>query len=171
MESVTFLRKKNILQMDSEALQKQFRITYTADLRTKACDILRDLLPASTLTNVGLFGNGRYYQNLLTRLYSQELPESSRRAADAHAELNKVIPKFVKRAKRDEYSAQVERQMRVFTAELLHGIIPPHEDSCVLLPLLSSSQDLLGSYFGLKSLRLLQASPPAIIGYSTTIII
>ena len=135
--------KEKYSQMDSEALQKQFRITYNADLRTKACDILRDLLPASTLTNVGLFGNGRYYQNLLTRLYSQEIPESGRRAADAHAELNKVIPKFVKRAKRDEYSAQVERQMRAFTAELLHGIVPADEDSCVLLPSISSSQDLL----------------------------
>ena len=163
--------KEKYSQMDSEALQKQFRITYTADLRTKACDILRDLLPASTLTNVGLFGNGRFYQNLLTRLYSQELPESGRRATDAHAELNKVIPKFVKRAKRDEYSAQVERQMRVFTAELLHGIIPTDEDSCVLLPSVSSSQDLLDRTLALKFLRLLQTSSPTIIGYSTTIIV
>ena len=63
--------KEKYSAMDTEALQKQFRITYNADLRTKACDILRDLLPASTLTNVGLYGNGRFYQNLLTRAIQQ----------------------------------------------------------------------------------------------------
>jgi thymidylate synthase ThyX len=135
--------KEKYSQMDSEALQKQFRITYNADLRTKACDILRDLLPASTLTNVGLFGNGRYYQNLLTRLYTHELPESGRRAAEAHTELNKVIPKFVKRAKRDEYSARNEHQMRTLSVDLLRGITPADEESCVLLPVASSSKDVL----------------------------
>ena len=70
--------------MRTETLQKQFRITYNADLRTKACDVLRGMLPASTLTNVGLFGNGRYYQGLLTRLYSDSLPESNARAVEAH---------------------------------------------------------------------------------------
>jgi thymidylate synthase ThyX len=120
--------------MDTEALQKQFRITYNADLRTKACDILRDLLPASTLTNVGLFGNGRFYQHLLTRLYSHELPECNRRAAEAHAELNKVIPKFVKRAKRDEYSIQVEQHMHQLADDLLKDVAPVPEQPCVLLP-------------------------------------
>ena len=64
--------------MCTDALQKQFRITYNADLKTKACDVLRGLLPAATLTNVGLFGNGRFYQGLLTRLYSHVLPECNR---------------------------------------------------------------------------------------------
>src|SRR5262245_8661759 len=97
--------------LDGEALQKQFRITYNADLRTKACDVLRALLPAATLTNVGLFGNGRFYQNLLTRLYSSALPEASQRASDAHHELNQVIPKFVKRARRDDYVVQTDQRM------------------------------------------------------------
>ncbi|HEY4490945.1 MAG TPA: FAD-dependent thymidylate synthase, partial [Acidobacteriota bacterium] len=82
-------RPEKYSDMDTEALRKQFRITYNADLKTKACDVLRGLLPAATLTNVGLFGNGRYYQSLLTRLYSQVLPECTRRAEAAHAELNK----------------------------------------------------------------------------------
>ncbi|HSE40234.1 MAG TPA: FAD-dependent thymidylate synthase [Acidobacteriota bacterium] len=135
--------KQKYAEMDTEALQKQFRITYNADLRTKACDILRDLLPAATLTNVGLFGNGRYYQHLLTRLYSHELSEANRRSSEAHAELNKVIPKFVKRAKRDEYWIEVKRNMRKLSDELLHGIAPSSEESCVLLSPAGSSEELL----------------------------
>ena len=132
------LRSKGIsekyTEMDSEVLQKQFRMTYNADLKTKACDVLRGLLPAATLTNVGLYGNGRFYQNLLTRLYSHDLPECSRRAGDAHRELNKIIPKFVKRAKPDEYLSEREHQMRLITEGLLKDIPPEHGEDCSLLP-------------------------------------
>lgn len=120
--------------MDTELFQKQFRITYNADLRTKACDVLRCLLPAATLTNVGLFGNGRFYQGLLTRLYSQALPEANQRAQEAHSELNQVIPKFVKRARKDEYQFQRERNMEALAAELLGSIAPEAESACVLIP-------------------------------------
>jgi thymidylate synthase ThyX len=135
--------KEKYSAMDSESLQKQFRITYNADLRTKACDILRDLLPASTLTNVGLYGNGRYYQNLLTDLYSSDLPECNRRATEAHAELNKVIPKFVKRAKRDEYMVETSLGIRKAAEELLKDTRAEKEESCVLLPLAGSSRELM----------------------------
>ncbi len=128
--------------MDSEVLQKQFRMTYNADLKTKACDVLRGLLPAATLTNVGLYGNGRFYQNLLTRLYSHDLPECNRRAVEAHRELDKIIPKFVKRAKRDEYLVAREHQMRKVTAELLKNIPVESEKDCVLLPPAPDAQQL-----------------------------
>lgn len=129
--------------MDTEPLQKQFRITYNADLRTKACDVLRALLPAATLTNVGLFGNGRYYQNLLTRLYSHPLPEANRRAGEAHRELNQVIPKFVKRARRDDYVVETGDRMRAIARELLGGVVVEPEDPCVLLPAPPGPKDLL----------------------------
>jgi len=129
--------------MNTEVLQKQFRMTYNADLKTKACDVLRGILPAATLSNVGLFGNGRFYQGLLTRLYSQEMPECNRRAKEAHEELNKIIPKFVKRAKRDDYLVERETGMRLLTARLLRDVPPDPESDCVLLPVAGSSSDLL----------------------------
>jgi len=121
--------------MDSEVFQKQFRMTYNFDLKTKACDVLRCLLPAATLTNVGLFGNGRFYQGLLTKLYSSSLPECNRRGREAHDELNKIIPKFVKRANRDEYQAEREINMRRLAAGLLHGLVSEKEQDCALLPM------------------------------------
>lgn len=130
-------------EMGSEVLQKQFRMTYNADLKTKACDVLRCLLPAATLTNVGLYGNGRFYQNLLTRLYSHDLPECNRRAKAAHEELNKIIPKFVKRAQYDDYLSEREHQMRLVSRELLKEFPPEPERDCVLLPPATDPQTLL----------------------------
>ena len=39
---------------------------YASTIRAKVCDILRGILPASTLTNAGFFGNGRAFEYLLT---------------------------------------------------------------------------------------------------------
>jgi thymidylate synthase ThyX len=100
-------------------------------------------LPAATLTNVGLYGNGRFYQNLLTRLYSHDLPECNRRAKEAHEELNKIIPKFVKRAQYDDYLSEREHQMRLVSRELLKEFPPEPERDCVLLPPATDPQTLL----------------------------
>ncbi|VVB99624.1 Thymidylate synthase ThyX [uncultured archaeon] len=72
---------------------------YNSSIKAKACDILRGYLPASTLTNLGLFGNGRAFEYLLIKMYSSPLAEINGTAETMHAELSKAIPSFVKRAK------------------------------------------------------------------------
>src|ERR1700704_2443096 len=71
--------------------------------RAKALDLLRGLLPAGALTNLGLFGNGRAFEYLITKLAANELPECRRIAIDLHRELSLVIPSFVKRAIDERY--------------------------------------------------------------------
>lgn len=66
--------------------------------KARALDLLRGLLPAGTLTNVGLFGNGRAYEHLIIKLLSNPLTELQRLAHDIHRELNQVIPVFVRRS-------------------------------------------------------------------------
>ena len=70
---------------------------YESTIKAKVCDLLRGLLPASTLTNTGLYGNGRAFEYLLTRMYSSDLPEVNRLAGEMQEELSKAIPSFVKR--------------------------------------------------------------------------
>jgi thymidylate synthase ThyX len=87
---------------------------WKAATRAKALDMLRGLLPAGTLTNLGLFGNGRAFEYLITKLAAHELPECRGLAADLHRELAQVIPAFVKRALDDRYGAPAaERLSRV----------------------------------------------------------
>ena len=71
--------------------------------RAKALDLLRGLLPAGTLTNLGLFGNGRAFEYLVTKMAAHELPECRRLATDLHRELSLVIPAFVRRALDERY--------------------------------------------------------------------
>ena len=44
-------------------------------IKAKALDILRGLLPASTITNVGITGNGRAFEYLLTLMYGSKVKE------------------------------------------------------------------------------------------------
>lgn len=80
---------------------------YTATVRAKACDILRVLLPASTLTNVGIYGNGRAFEYLITKMLSSPLQEFRDIAKSMHGELSKVIPSFVKRSV-DRYGMETQ---------------------------------------------------------------
>src|SRR6267143_1331136 len=82
--------------------------------RAKALDLLRGLLPAGALTNLGLFGNGRSFEYLITKMAAHELPECRRLAADLHRELGAVIPSFVKRALDERYGRpSAERMARI----------------------------------------------------------
>jgi len=89
--------------------------------RAKALDLLRGLLPAGALTNLGLFGNGRAFEYLITKMAGHELPECRRLARDLHRELSLVIPSFVRRALDDRYgmpAAERMERVRAATARL-----------------------------------------------------
>jgi thymidylate synthase ThyX len=68
------------------------------------------------LTNLGLFGNGRAFEYLITKMAAHELPECRQLATDLHRELGTVIPSFVKRALDDRYGRpSAERMARIRT--------------------------------------------------------
>ena len=77
---------------------KTAEMVYRSSTRAKALDVLKGLLPASTLTNVGICGNGRAFEYLLLVLGSSDLPEERSLAVDIKRELDTTIRSFVKRA-------------------------------------------------------------------------
>lgn len=81
-----------------EADVKSATRIYNATIKAKSLDVLRGILPASTLTNVGITGNGRAFEYLLTVLYSSGLKEEREIAVKIHRELDTTIKSFVKRA-------------------------------------------------------------------------
>jgi len=66
-------------------------------IRAKAFDTLRGMLPAASLSNVGIYGTGQAYEALLLRMRSHWLPEARTYAELMLGELRKVIPSFLKR--------------------------------------------------------------------------
>jgi len=84
---------------------------WKASTRAKALDLLRGLLPAGALTNIGLFGNGRAFEHLITKMAAHERPECRRIGADLHRELSMVIPSFVRRALDEKYGQPAVERM------------------------------------------------------------
>jgi thymidylate synthase ThyX len=70
---------------------------WRTSLRAKALDTLRGLLPAATVSNVGIFGTGQAYEQLLLRMRAHPLEEVRAYAALMLVELRKVIPAFLRR--------------------------------------------------------------------------
>jgi thymidylate synthase ThyX len=75
---------------------------YKQTIKAKACDSLRGLLPAATLSNVGIYGTGQAFEALLLRMRSHPLPEAQMYAQLMLDELRKVIPSFLVRVDRPE---------------------------------------------------------------------
>jgi thymidylate synthase ThyX len=91
--------------------------------RAKAFDLLRGLLPAGALTNLGLYGNGRAFEYLLTKMSAHELPECRQLAVAMHEELAQVIPAFVGRALDARHGAPAADRLTA-TRENLRGLAP-----------------------------------------------
>jgi thymidylate synthase ThyX len=70
---------------------------YRQSIRAKALDSLRGLLPAASLSNVGIYGTGQSYEMLLLRMQVHPLPEAHRYSQMMLEELRKVIPSFLQR--------------------------------------------------------------------------
>src|SRR2546430_7050432 len=71
-------------------------LPYTTLFRS-ALDTLRGMLPAATVSNVGIYGTGQAYEQLLLRMRAHPLAEVRWYADPMLAELRKVIPAFLKR--------------------------------------------------------------------------
>ena len=72
-------------------------LVWRSTIRAKACDIARGLLPASTLSNVGIFASGQAYEAMLIRMRVHPLAEVRVYADLMLQELRKVIPSFMRR--------------------------------------------------------------------------
>jgi thymidylate synthase ThyX len=84
------------------------RRIYEATIRAKSLDVLRAILPASTLTNLGITGNGRAFEYLLSTMFASDLTEIKLLADQLYTELNKIIPAFIKRAN-DKYGQSLQK--------------------------------------------------------------
>jgi thymidylate synthase ThyX len=71
-------------------------------IRAKALDLLRGLLPAATLSHVGIYASGQAYEQLIMRLMASPLPEAREYGGMVLAELQRVMPSFVSRVDRPD---------------------------------------------------------------------
>jgi len=97
------------LKTDDEI--KSANTIYKGSTKAKALDVLRSLLPASTLTNVGITGNGRAFEYLLSILFGSNLKEEQILASQIKAELDSTIKSFVRRSD-DKYGKELQNYLK-----------------------------------------------------------
>ena len=100
---------------------------YRQAVKAKAFDALRGLLPAASLSNVGIYGTGQAYEALLLRMRSHPLPESRYYADLMLRELRKVIPSFLERVDREDRGvvwSEYLQETREDTADVVAALFP-----------------------------------------------
>jgi thymidylate synthase ThyX len=101
---------------------------YRQAIRAKAFDAVRGILPAASLSNVGIYASGQAFETLLLRMRSHPLPEARQYADLMLVELRKVVPSFLKRVDlpdrgvaSSEYLRSNRDAMEAITYEMLSG--------------------------------------------------
>ena len=70
--------------------------------KAKALDLLRGLLPASTLSHVGIYASGQTYEGLILHLLAHPLPEARRYGRWILEAVQAITPSFVTRVERPD---------------------------------------------------------------------
>jgi len=104
-------KEKSFSKLRQESDIKSANMIYRGSTKAKALDILRGLLPASTLTNVGITGNGRAFEYLLTILAASDLDEERELASKIKKELDTTIKSFVSRSD-DKYGKAFQKYLK-----------------------------------------------------------
>jgi len=126
-------------QLKEEKDIKTAERIYNVTIKAKTFDLLRGLLPASTMTNIGITGNGRAFEYLLARMYSSRLGEIRSIADQLFDELNAVIPSFIRRANDkhgqalQEYIAKTEGAIGRLAKSYLSGVPTEEKPEAVRL--------------------------------------
>jgi thymidylate synthase ThyX len=71
-------------------------------INAKALDLLRGLLPASSLSHMGIFATGQTYEQLVLHLLAHPLPEARSYGEMILQEIKAMMPSFVARVERPE---------------------------------------------------------------------
>ena len=107
MEELFGIYSRSLVQVQEWAAERWPRgdepeAAWQRSIKAKALDLLRGLLPASTLSHVGIFASGQAYEQMLLRMLASPLPEARHFATMILEELKKVMPSFVARVERPD---------------------------------------------------------------------
>jgi thymidylate synthase ThyX len=109
-------------------------VAYRQSVRARALDALRGLLPAGSISNVGVYGSGQSYELLLLRMRAHPLPEARSYAELMVSELRKVIPSFLTRLDRPDRGGEWQAYLATrgdAMATLTAGLFPAGESEDV----------------------------------------
>jgi len=84
---------------------------YESLTKARACDVIRYLLPTSTLANLGMTMNARCLEHAIRKFMSHPLEELHDIGNDVKSEVQKMIPTLVKYADQNKYITETNEEM------------------------------------------------------------
>jgi thymidylate synthase ThyX len=122
-------------------------------VQAKTLDLLRGLLPAASLSHMGIFASGQTYEQLVLHLFAHPLPEARAYGELILSELRTVIPSFLARVDRPDRGGEWGRHLKVRASHArdaarrvgLAGSESVDVASVRLLGVRGTERDLLGS--------------------------
>jgi thymidylate synthase ThyX len=131
----------NVIQEKFPTEHNASKAAYTSALRAKVLDCLRGLLPSSALTNIGIFGNGRFYEYMLSKLNCHNLAELQELGKSSFTELAKIIPSFIRRSDINhrnqkafsEFSEQMKTDLKLISENHIANIREEREPGVALI--------------------------------------
>jgi thymidylate synthase ThyX len=116
-------------------------------IKAKALDLLRGLLPAASLSHMGIFATGQTYEQLVLHLLAHPLPEARAYGRMILDEIKAVMPSFVARVERPErggeWVAYLERREQAAREWVAHlGLDRPAGDGGPSVRLLEVDGDI-----------------------------
>jgi thymidylate synthase ThyX len=133
----------NAIRSETTRGERQSERAYDAACRAQACDILRYILPAATLTNIGMTINGRALEHLITKLLSHPLAEARDAGVLMKAEAQEVIPTLIKYADASAYVRETGEAMEALAGELLASATPAEAPPVLLVRHPEDAEDRL----------------------------
>jgi len=107
MDEVTaYVRSRTTPRESEPASSYEFRTQH------QAADSCRFLLPAATLTNVGVTMNARSLRHAIEKLLSSELVEEHNLAEDMRAQAESILPTLLKRSQPSSYLVQTREAQK-----------------------------------------------------------
>jgi thymidylate synthase ThyX len=133
----------NAIKRETPREAQQTERGYEAACRAKGCDILRYVLPAATLTNIGMTVNGRVLEHLIIKLLSHPLEEPREIGGLMKAEAEKIIPTLLKYADRNAYMEATHQAMETLARDQFAGSLPEEAPDVSLVRYPEDAEDQL----------------------------
>jgi thymidylate synthase ThyX len=123
-------------------------------VRAKALDLVRGVLPAASLSHLGIYATGQTYEQLVLHLLAHPLAEAHAYGEMLLEELQRVMPSFVARVPRPDRGGRWieylrERNEAAASAVVRLGLDEPHEEAAApsvrLLRAHGTEEELLAS--------------------------
>ena len=97
---------------------------YAATNKARACDNTRYMLPAATLTNLGMTANARAFEHAIVKLLSNTLEESKEIGKKLKEEALKITPTLIKFADENNYQQKAREQIYAQAQKKLSHLSP-----------------------------------------------